>query len=129
MTEIVFKEESYRIMGACFEVYKSMGSGFVEHVYQECLELELAIQEIPYTPKAELTLSYKEQPLKQKYCPDFVLWGKIILEVKAVNELNDLHRAQVHNYLKAAGHRLGLLVNFGRFPQVEYERIVSGFPD
>ena len=117
-------DESYRIMGACFEVYKVMGCGFVEPVYQECLELELAIQDLPFKPQAELSLSYKGHSLKSKYIPDFILFDKIVLEIKAVKEFADEHRAQVHNYLKATGYRLGLLVNFGHYPKVEYERIV-----
>jgi GxxExxY protein len=122
--EIVYKEESFGIMGACFEVYKEMGCGFVEPVYQECLELELAMQGMPFKPQAALRLVYKGRRLKRKYTPDFILFDKIVLEIKAVKELVDKHRAQVHNYLKATGYRLGLLVNFSHYPQVEYERIV-----
>ena len=122
--EVIYKDESYRIMGACFEVYKVMGCGFVEPVYQECLELELMIQDLPFKPQAELSLSYKGHSLKSKYIPDFILFDKIVLEIKAVKELADEHRAQVHNDLKATGYRLGLLVNFGHYPKVEYERIV-----
>ncbi len=122
--EIIFKEESYRIMGACFEVYKEMGCGFLEAVYQECLEIELADQGIPFQPQAELALHYKGRSLKQKYIPDFILFEKLVLEIKAVSALADEHRAQVHNYLKATGYRLGLLVNFGHYPKVEWERIV-----
>jgi GxxExxY protein len=121
--EIVYKEESYLIMGACFEVYKEMGCGFLESVYQECLEMEFRLQGLIYTPQAELALNYKGRRLKQKYVPDFILFEKIVLELKAVKELADEHRAQIHNYLKATGFRLGLLVNFGHFPKVEYERI------
>ncbi len=122
--EIFYKDESYRIMGACFEVYKEKGSGFVEPVYQECLSLELAIQEIPFAEQMTLPLAYKGHALKQVYKPDFICFGKIILEIKAVSNLTDEHRAQVHNYLKATGHKLGLLVNFGHYPKVEWERIV-----
>ena len=122
--EIIYKDESYRIMGACFEVYKVMGCGFVEPVYQECLELELAIQDLPFKPQAELFLSDKGHSLKSKYIPDFILFDKIVLKIKAVKELADEHRAQVHNDLKATGYRLGLLVNLGHYPKVEYERIV-----
>ena len=124
MTEIIFKDESYRIMGACFEVYKELGCGFLEAVYQESLEIELAIQSIPFRAQAELVLSYKGRPLKQVYVPDFICYDKIVLELKAVKALDDVHRAQVHNYLKATGYKLGLLVNFGHYPKVEYERIV-----
>ena len=124
MADILFKEESYRIMGACFEVYKEMGCGFLEAVYQECLEIELASQGILFRPQADLALRYKDKVLKQVYIPDFVCWEKIILEIKAVKELAPEHRAQVHNYLHATGYKLGLLVNFGHYPKVEYERIV-----
>jgi GxxExxY protein len=124
MAEIVYKDESYRIMGACFEVYKEMGCGFLEAVYQECLEIEFSSQGIPFRPQVELALQYKGKTLKQVYVPDFVCWGMIVLEIKAVKELAPEHRAQVHNYLHATGYKLGLLVNFGHYPKVEYERIV-----
>ena len=124
MPELVYKEESYQIMGACFEVYKEMGCGFLEAVYQETLEIELSLRSIPFRPQVELALGYKGRVLKQVYVPDFVCWEKIILEIKAVKGLDDVHRAQVHNYLKATHFKLGLLVNFGHYPQVEYERIV-----
>lgn len=124
MTELLLKDESYRIMGACFEVYKEKGCGFVEPVYQECLEIELGLQELPFRAQQQLPLQYKGRPLKQIYIPDFICFNQIILEIKAVSKLCDEHRAQVHNYLKATGYRLGLLVNFGHHPQVEWERIV-----
>ena len=123
--ELIYKDESYRIMGACFEVYKEKGSGFVEPVYQECLAIELEIQEIPFVEQSDLSLEYKGRLLKQKYKPDFVGFEKIILEIKAVSKLTDEHRAQVHNYLKATNHKLGLLVNFGHYPKSEWERIVN----
>jgi len=122
--DIIYKEESYRIIGACFEVYNEMGCGFVEPVYQECLELELALQGVPSQPQLLLPLTYKGTALKGKYKPDFILFDKIIVEIKAVTELADEHRAQVHNYLKATGYKLGLLVNFGHQPKVQFERIV-----
>jgi GxxExxY protein len=122
--EIVIKEESYRIMGACFEVYKETGCGFLEGVYQECLEMEFAGQGLPFIPQVELALKYKGRSLKSRYVPDFICYEKIILEIKAVTQLAPEHRAQVHNYLKATGLKLGLLVNFGHHPKLEYERIV-----
>ena len=111
-------------MGACFEVYKDKGCGFVEPVYQECLSIELGLQGIQFAEQVELKLAYKQRPLKQIYKPDFICFDKIIVEIKAVSKLTDAHRAQVHNYLKATGYKLGLLVNFGHFPKVEWERIV-----
>ena len=123
MTDILYREESYRIIGACFEVYKEKGCGFLEAVFQECLELELVDQQIPFTVHPNLALNYKGRPLRQTYAPDFICDNKIIVEIKAVSKLADEHRAQVHNYLRATNHRLGLLVNFGHFPKLEYERI------
>jgi GxxExxY protein len=123
MSSILYSEESYRIVGACFEVYKDKGCGFLEAVYQECLELEFATQGIPFVAHPALTLNYKGKPLHQTYSPDFVCFDRIVIEIKAASALSDEHRAQVHNYLRATGHRLGLLVNFGHFPKVEYERI------
>ncbi len=122
--EIIYKEESYRIMGACFEVYKELGCGFLEEVYQEALEIELELQGVPFQPQARLALTYKGRRLKKEYVPDFICFDKVILEIKAMSGLDAAHRAQVHNYLKATGHRLGLLVNFGHHPKVQYERIV-----
>ncbi len=123
--EIVYKDEAYAIIGACFEVYKEMGCGFLEAVYQECLEIELETRGILFHPQAELVLRFKGRPLTQKYQPDFICYDKIVLEIKAVSELTNEHRAQVHNYLKAAGYKLGLLVNFGHYPKLENERIVK----
>lgn len=121
---LLFEEETYRILGACFEVYREKGCGFLEAVYQECLEIEFGLQEIPYRPQVELALAYKGHTLKQKYIPDFICYGKVVVELKAVTALSDENRAQLHNYLKATGYRVGLLVNFGHHPKVEHERII-----
>ena len=123
MNEIIYRDEAYRIMGACFEVYTDKGCGFLEAVYQECLEIEFMEREIPFVAQPKLALSYRGQLLRQTYTPDFVCFDRIVLELKAVSAVADEHRAQVHNYLRATGHRLGLLVNFGHYPKVEYERI------
>jgi GxxExxY protein len=122
--ELIYKEESYRIMGTCFEVYREMGCGFLEPVYQECLEMELASLGIPFRAQEKLGLIYKGRPLTQTFIPDFICFDKLIIEIKAVSELTDLHRAQLHNYLKVTRYKLGLLVNFGHHPKIEYERIV-----
>ena len=125
MTEIVYRNESYAIIGACFEVYNSKGCGFLEPVYHECLAIEFEHQRIPAISKPSLTLSYRERTLLQTYEPDFICFGKIILELKTASALADEHRAQLLNYLHATGFELGLLVNFGQYPRLEYERIAK----
>jgi GxxExxY protein len=125
MTEIIHKKESYAIIGACFEVYNEKGCGFLEPVYQECLGIELEYQRIPAIPKPSLTLSYRGHILTQGYGPGFVCFEKIIVELKAVSVVTDEHRAQLLNYLHATGFELGLLVNFGHYPKLEYERLAK----
>ncbi len=119
-----YKEESFRIRGVVYEVYREMGCGFLEAVYQECMERELAVKSILFKAQADLRLEYKGANLNQIYRPDFICFKKIIVEIKAVKELCNEHRAQIHNYLKATGCELGLLVNFGHYPKAEIERIV-----
>ena len=125
MTEIIYKNESYAIIGACFEVYNEKGCGFLEPVYQECLGIDFEYQRIPAIPKPSLTLSYRGRILMQTYQPDFVCFEKIIVELKAVSALTNEHRAQLLNYLHATGFELGLLINFGHYPKLEYERIAK----
>lgn len=124
MGDLLYERESYDIRGAIFEVYKEKGCGFLEPVYQECLEKELRLRGLPFVSQCELRLTYKGEPLTQTYKADLICHDKIIVELKAVKEIAPEHRAQVFNYLKATGLRLGLLVNFGHHPQVEIERIV-----
>lgn len=125
MDKLIYEDLTYKIRGALFEVYKDMGCGFLEDVYQECLEIELALQEIPFTAQQPLQLEYKGRTLRKCYVPDFICYGKIVVEIKAVKEIADEHRAQVHNYLRATGYQLGLLVNFGHHPQIQIERIAN----
>ncbi len=122
METLLYGEETYAIRGACFEVYKEEGSGYLEGVYQECLEIEFELQGIPFVSQPDLQLHYKGRALQKKYIPDFVLHDKIIVELKAVSHVTDQHKAQVLHYLKATGYRVGLLVNFGHHPKVEIER-------
>ena len=122
MSEIVYKEESYRIIGACFEVYNWMGCGFLEPVYQECLEVEFRTQQIPSVAQPELELNYRDQKLTKTYIPDFVCFSKIIVEIKSLDQFADKHRAQVLNYLNVTSFQLGLLINFGSHPKLTYER-------
>ena len=125
MADLIYEDLTYRIRGALFEVYKEKGCGFLEDVYQECLEIEFEMQRIPFNAQYPLKLAYKSRPLKKKYIPDFVCFGKIIIEIKAVKELTDEHRAQIHNYLRTTGYKLGLLVNFGHHRQIQIERIAN----
>jgi GxxExxY protein len=118
------KEEGYAVLGAVFSVYEEMGCGFLEAVYQECLEKELRERQIPFSAQPVLSIVYKGQCLRQTYQPDLICFDKIILELKAVTELSPEHRAQLHNYLKATGLTVGYLVNFGHYPKVQFERIV-----
>lgn len=121
---IIFKEESYKIIGAAFKVYNALGHGFLEAVYQEALEIEFQKQGIPYEREKELKIQYEGVELKQTYKADFVCFEKIIVELKAVNALDDAHRSQVYNYLRASNFNLGLLLNFGNSDELEQERIV-----
>jgi GxxExxY protein len=124
MSKLIFEEESYHIRGAIFEVYRELGCGFLEAVYQECLYREFVLREIPSQCQLELVLMYKGIPLQQRYKPDFVCYEQVIVELKAVRELGPEHRAQLMNYLKATNLRLGFLVNFGSHPLVTIERFV-----
>ncbi|HPN84025.1 MAG TPA: GxxExxY protein [Victivallales bacterium] len=125
MSELIFKNESFKIIGACFEVYKDKGHGFLEAVYQECLAIEFKDSGIPFIEQPEMNLEYKGKKLKHHYVPDFLCFDKIILELEAVKDISDEHRAQIINYLKSSNLQLGLLVNFGHYPKLEYERFVN----
>ena len=127
--ELIFKAESYAIVGACFAVYKDKGCGFLEPVYHECLEIEFESQGIPFLSKPPQTLQYRGRTLVQTFSPDFLCYEKIILEIKAVSALVDEHRAQELNYLSATGCKLGLLANFGRYPKLQHERLLSRYDE
>lgn len=121
---LVYPSESYAIRGAAMRVYNVLGSGFLEAVYQEALEIELEKRHIPYEKEKELEIYYDDIKLGKKYVADFVCYDKIILELKAVKELDDSHRSQIYNYLKATGFRLGFLINFGKYDELQIERRV-----
>ena len=124
MSKLLYEEETYQIRAAIFDVYKEMGCGFLEAVYQECLEKELTLRGIPFVSQKELTLRYKGMKLDHKYKPDLICFDKIILELKAAKDIAPEHEAQTFNYLKVTGMHLALIVNFGHFPQVQIERII-----
>jgi len=120
--KVLYAEEVYAIQGAVFDVHRTMGAGFLESVYQECLALEFSARRIPFRALEPLRLEYKGYPLRQTYTPDFVCFDRIIVEIKALRALAPEHQAQTINYLKASSLRLGLLVNFGSTPKVQIER-------
>lgn len=119
---LLYKEESYKIIGAAMEVHRLLGCGFVEPVYQEALEKEFVARGIPYEREKELTICYKGSTPSKTFRADFVCYGKIILELKAVKDFSDEHYAQTYNYLRASGLDLGILMNFGN-ASLEYERV------
>ena len=120
---LLYAEESFKINGAIYEVHKALGPGLLEKVYQEALEKELKFQGIPFEREKSFTITYKGEELEQKYIADFVIYDNIVVELKAVEELLPVHKAQVINYLAITGLKLGLLVNFNTL-QVKPERIV-----
>lgn len=115
-------DQTFRVRGAVFDVYRNMGAGFLEAVYHECLAIEFERAAIPFRALPLLSLNYCGAPLRQKYSPDFVCFEELIVEIKALRTLAPEHRAQVMNYLRATGLRVGLLVNFGSAPGVQIER-------
>jgi len=124
MSGKIFEQEGYDLMGAAFEVYNEMGNGYLEEVYQECLEEELAMRHLAFVAKAELTIHYKGRPLKKKYIPDLMVLGEIVVELKAVRQLAPEHEAQLLNYLKTTGKTVGYLINFGSSGKLEWKRMV-----
>ena len=121
--DLMFENETFAIRGAIYEVYKTLGAGFLAGVYQEALELELQERGIPYKAQSEITIAYKGTQLRQTYRADIICFDSIILELKAVKQLLPEHHAQLQNYLRATRMKLGLLVNFCHYPGVETQRI------
>ncbi len=122
--KLIYEEETFAIRGAVFEVFKEMSNGFLESVYQECLEKELTARQIPFWAQPELKLMYKGQLLQQTYKPDLICYDKIVVELKATQDISAEHRSQALNYLKATRLKLGLIVNFGHYPKVQIERLI-----
>ena len=119
---LLHEEETGKILNACFEVHKELGNGFLEAVYQEALELGFKNQNIPYEREKLLPQTYKGKLLEKEYYADFICYGKIVVELKAVAALTSSHKAQVINYLKASSNEIGLLINFGT-NSLKWERI------
>ncbi|HMH42424.1 MAG TPA: GxxExxY protein [Pyrinomonadaceae bacterium] len=124
MAELILADEVYQIVGAALEGYWQLGRGFLEPVYQEALEIELAIRRIPFESQKRITIKYKGQPLTKEYIADLILFDQIIAELKTCDRLGGRDEAQLLNYLKATGIRVGLLFNFGSSAQLEWKRYV-----
>lgn len=123
-SKILYKEESYKIIGACMKVHRGLGPGFLESVYEEALEQEFKNAEIPFERQVKLNIFYKEQKLKKYYIADFVCYDKIVLEVKSVKHIPVAFLSQLNNYLAATRKELGVLVNFGT-TSLTYKRIIN----
>jgi len=121
---LIYKEEVYAIVGAAMEVYNTLGAGFLEPVYQEAFEIELASRSIPFGAKRELRITYKDHLLTKSYVADLIVFEKIIVEVKALTSLTSREESQLLNYLKATGHKVGVLINFGSDRQLDWKRMV-----
>ena len=122
---LIYEQETYKILGACFEVYKQKGYGFTEPVYQECLAIEFEIQKIPFVAQPKIQLEYKGRILDQFFRPDFICFDRIIVEIKALSDLIEVNKSQSLNYLNATNFELALLVNFGHYPKLEHKRIAN----
>ena len=120
-TELIYKHETYHIIGAAMKVHRELGPGFTEKIYQEALALELKEQGIPFDREVALHASYKGVTLEGTFIPDFICYDKIIVEIKATKEISDVHRSHAINYAKVAGYKLSLLLNFGE-ASLKHER-------
>ena len=126
--EELFRQEGYDLMAAAFEVYNEKGSGFLEDVYHECLERELALRKIHWATKPTLLIYYKGEPLTRYYTPDMIVYSEIIVELKAAKALAPEHDAQLINSLKATQKRVGYLINFGSHPRLQWKRFIVDHP-
>jgi GxxExxY protein len=124
MSELLFKDEVYKIVGAAIEVHRELGSGFLEPVYQEAMEIELGSLTLPYEAQKVLQIFYKGRRLKREYIADFVCYHQIIVELKALDRLTGKEESQALNYLKATRFRVAILINFGSPGKLEWKRLV-----
>ena len=124
MVELIYKEEVFVIVGAAMEVHKTLGAGFLEPVYQEALEIESKTRKLPFESQRALQIRYKEHILKKEYMADLIYFDKIVVELKALDSLSGREESQLLNCLKATGMKVGLLINFGSHPKLEWKRLV-----
>ncbi len=125
MTELILKDEAYAVIGAAMEVHRVLGPGFLEKVYQEAMQLELSALRIPFEAEKPIGIEFKGQCLTQRYYADLVCFEQIIVEMKALKQLSGKEDAQILNYLRATGFKLGLLLNFGSHGKLEHKRFVG----
>ena len=123
-TQLIHADETYAVVGAAMEVYYKLGTGFLEYVYQQALAVELSRRNIPFVEQRRFSIDYKGVILEKEYVADFVCYGKIIIEIKALSQLSTIEWAQVINYLKVSHMRVGLLFNFGSSGRLEWKKFV-----
>jgi GxxExxY protein len=124
MGEVLYRDEVYAIVGAAMEVYNHLGAGFLEPIYQEALGIEFIERLVPSKAQHEINIIYKGKPLKKTYATDFLCFDKIIVEIKALDKLSSREEAQLINYLKATDMKVGVLINFGTVPSLEWRRLI-----
>lgn len=124
MAELLEKDEGYQVVGAGFEVFNELGAGFLEAVYQEAMEIELRARNVPFIAQMRLKVQYKGQLLHKEYMADLVCFGTVLVEIKCAERLTTKDEAQLLNYLKATGLRVGLLMNFAGPKTLEWKRLV-----
>lgn len=125
VSELILKDEVYAVVGAAIEVHRELGPGFLEGVYQEAMQIELSARGVPFEAERPISVGYRGRLLSQNYFADLVCFDQIIVELKALNRLSGTEQAQVLNYLKATGFKVGLLINFGSHGKLEWKRFVS----
>mgnify|MGYP003613084187 CR=1 FL=1 len=123
-TTILYKEESYKIIGASMTVHRELGSGFLEAIYEEALKKEFVKMDIPFESQVKLQFYYDGEKLNKYYKADFICYDNIVIEIKAVSQVPDAFYAQIKNYLSATKKELGMLINFGQ-PSLTYKRIIN----
>ncbi|MFN8411491.1 MAG: GxxExxY protein [Anaerolineales bacterium] len=124
MSELIYKEEVFAIVGAAMDVHRVLGSGFLEAVYQEAMEIEMSSRKIPFEAQKVLQIQYKQYTLKKEYIADVICFDKVVVEFKALDKLSGREESQIINYLKATGYKVGVLINFGSHPKLEWKRFV-----
>ncbi|MBX3459402.1 MAG: GxxExxY protein [Planctomycetes bacterium] len=123
MAELIMKDEVFAVVGAAIEVHRELGHGFLEAVYQEALPYEFEDRAVPHRVQPDLAIRYKKRRLKEKYIPDFICFGEVVVEIKAMKSLTEVEEAQLLNYLRATGMPVGVLINFGSRGKLEWKRM------